>query len=136
VAADFLARPGPLGIQDELRENTFAMRRTLLRPIAALALLGTTSSASADRAQPEPDEVADEQTAPAQGDAETYRVRAGDTLSGIAGQLGVTLDELLQHNPELNPDRIREGQRLVIRDGRLARPFARSWRGTTWSSAS
>lgn len=42
-------------------------------------------------------------------------VEEGDTLSEIAVASGVTVAELVEWNPGLAPDRIRTGQRLVIR---------------------
>lgn len=43
----------------------------------------------------------------------TYIVRRGDTLSGIAGRLGVSVSHLVQTNRIPNPNRIYIGQRLV-----------------------
>lgn len=48
----------------------------------------------------------------------TYVVAPGDTLSHIAVRFELTLEALLAHNPGLNPDRIRAGQRLRIVNGR------------------
>jgi LysM repeat protein len=107
------------------------MQRTLLCLFGLLAPLAPVASTHADRAAPsweapaeqDPSEAAPalgdaEERSAAAGDAEGYRVQTGDTLSGIAERLDVSVDELLRHNPDLNPDRIREGQRLVVRDGR------------------
>lgn len=44
-----------------------------------------------------------------------HRVAARETLSGIAQRHGVSVNELVSWNPGLNPDRIREGQELVMR---------------------
>jgi LysM repeat protein len=46
--------------------------------------------------------------------APTYEVRAGDTLSGIASRLELSLDQLLQWNEGLSADNIRAGQTLVV----------------------
>lgn len=48
-----------------------------------------------------------------------YVVQPGDTLSAIALRLGTTVQELCEHNPDLDPDRIRVGQEL--RAGSAAR---------------
>lgn len=42
-----------------------------------------------------------------------YTIRCGDTLSGIACRLGVSVDHLVQVNHISNPNRIYVGQRLV-----------------------
>lgn len=46
----------------------------------------------------------------------SYVVQSGDTLGAIALRVGKTQAELLSLNPELEPDRIREGQLLKIAD--------------------
>ncbi len=51
----------------------------------------------------------------------TYTVVSGDTLSGIAARQGVTMQELQEWNPRLDPDRIRLGQRIRIRSLRPTR---------------
>lgn len=44
-----------------------------------------------------------------------YTVQPGDTLSGIAGMFGITLDQLLAANPQItNPNLIYPGQRICI----------------------
>ena len=43
-----------------------------------------------------------------------HRVARGETLSAIANHYGVGVDQILEANPDLDPDRIREGQKLVI----------------------
>lgn len=44
-----------------------------------------------------------------------YRVRSGDNLSAIAQDHGLTVDRLLELNPEIDPQAIRAGQRLRLR---------------------
>ncbi len=47
-------------------------------------------------------------------DASVYVVQAGDTLAGIANQLGVRVDDLITLNGIQNPDQIRVGQELRV----------------------
>lgn len=48
----------------------------------------------------------------------TYTVKAGDTLSKIASQNGLTLTQLLQANPQItDPNRIRVGDSVNLPDG-------------------
>ncbi len=46
-----------------------------------------------------------------------YEVRAGDTLSAIAGRFGVTVAALVSANGIANPDRIHVGQVIAIPEG-------------------
>ncbi len=51
-----------------------------------------------------------------------YQVQRGDTLGAIASRLGKSTSQLLELNPGLSPDRIREGQKLRLEDaGALGR---------------
>ncbi len=45
----------------------------------------------------------------------TYTVKTGDTPSGIAEKVGVPLDELMQLNPELDPQALAPGTELKLR---------------------
>ena len=53
-----------------------------------------------------------------------YRMRPGDTISGIARQMSVSIREVLEANNILNPRRVRAGRRLKI----PIRPNAKSKR--------
>ncbi len=55
-----------------------------------------------------------------------YRVRSGDTLSGIAKKNGTTVDTIAKANGIDNPNKIKAGQSLKIPDG-----FTPSTQGTT-----
>ena len=46
----------------------------------------------------------------------TYRVRKGDTLSGIAERYGVSTDWILSLNPQLDPMALAIGQRINLRE--------------------
>ena len=54
--------------------------------------------------------------APATGP--TYTVKFGDTLRAIAKKNGSTIADLLHLNPNIDPDRIREGQVLHVSESR------------------
>ena len=43
-----------------------------------------------------------------------YTVQAGDTLSGIAGEFGLTLEQLVEANRSVDPGRLQIGQQLAI----------------------
>jgi len=90
-----------------------AMSVRLASVIGGLALLLVSSGAGADE---------DHAAGPARGLAQTedglaYTVASGDTLSEIAVRFDVSVDDLLRWNPDLSPDRIREGQRIRIENG-------------------
>jgi LysM repeat protein len=44
----------------------------------------------------------------------TYTVKAGDTPSGIAEKAGISLETLLELNPDLDPQALSPGQKLVL----------------------
>jgi LysM repeat protein len=44
----------------------------------------------------------------------TYTVKSGDTPSGIAEKTGVSLQTLLELNPDLDPQTLAPGQRLRL----------------------
>ena len=46
----------------------------------------------------------------------TYTVKPGDTPSAIAEDTGIPLEELLQLNPDLDPQTLSPGQRLKLRE--------------------
>jgi LysM repeat protein len=45
---------------------------------------------------------------------EFYRIRAGDTLEGIATQFETTVDELLLLNPDIDPLALEPGDRIRV----------------------
>lgn len=59
-------------------------------------------------------------TRPAEADqaeeAAGYEVRAGDTPAAIAASLGISVEMLLDVNPDINPHALRIGQRLDVPD--------------------
>jgi LysM repeat protein len=46
----------------------------------------------------------------------TYTIKANDTLSGIADEHGMTVDRLLELNPEIDPQGLVAGQKIKLRE--------------------
>jgi hypothetical protein len=46
-----------------------------------------------------------------------WLVREGDTLVSISEQTGMETDELLELNPNIDPQVLRAGERLILREG-------------------
>ena len=44
----------------------------------------------------------------------SYTVKAGDTPSGIAEKAGISLDTLMELNPDLDPQTLAPGQRIKL----------------------
>jgi LysM repeat protein len=47
--------------------------------------------------------------------SKTYTIKAGDTPSGIASANGMTTDELLELNPDLDPNALTVGDEIKIK---------------------
>ena len=45
----------------------------------------------------------------------TYTIKAGDTPSGIAVKVGVPLDQILELNPDLDPQTLTPGTKIKLR---------------------
>jgi LysM repeat protein len=45
----------------------------------------------------------------------TYTIKAGDTPSGIAVKVDVPLDQILELNPDLDPQTLRPGTKIKLR---------------------
>jgi LysM repeat protein len=76
---------------------------------AKLAEPGQTAGRSATDAEGESGA-----TTQAQGGRKTYRIKAGDTLSGIAAEFDTTQERLQELNPDLDPLSLRPGQRIRV----------------------
>lgn len=55
----------------------------------------------------------DEQVTTADGEI-LYKIKSGDTLGKVAKEFGVTLDEIFNANPGIEPRRLRLGQQIII----------------------
>lgn len=69
---------------------------------------------------------------PSECSGQLYTVKAGDTLSRIAGEIGVSLQELIRANPQItNPNLIYIGQRICM--PMLMRPCTVIMRSTNYA---
>jgi LysM repeat protein len=50
------------------------------------------------------------------GGPSTYEVESGDTLDAIAEETGVSVEELLELNPDVDPEALSTGQELKLRE--------------------
>ena len=46
----------------------------------------------------------------------TYVVKSGDTLGAISVRVGIPVDKLLELNPKVDPQSLRAGQKLRLRE--------------------
>ena len=53
---------------------------------------------------------------PAQPTGSTYTVKVNDTLGGIAEETGVSVETLLELNPDLDPQALVSGQKIKLRE--------------------
>ena len=105
-------------------------RRSPARLLAPLALVacavalfavvnsGGSSDDAGDPTRPEATATASakptKKSDKAKAGAKTYTVKAGDTPSGIAEQVGVDVGALLDANPNADPNNLSPGQKLKL----------------------
>mmetsp|Transcript_15518 Transcript_15518/g.43431 ORF Transcript_15518/g.43431 Transcript_15518/m.43431 type:complete len:407 (-) Transcript_15518:101-1321(-) len=85
------------------------------RPIQQATLSSSTSACAGAFSQKPDDSSGAEQ--PSGGHQQiTYTIKEGDTLFGVAKELGVSVNSIQESNPELvrNPDQIPSGMRIVV----------------------
>ena len=96
----------------ELKRANAAVNPLKLQPGQVLALPGGAQAQGVP-----PVERKDVRTV---GDAGLYPVAKGDTLWNLARRFGVTLEELLAVNGDLDPSRLQVGQLVTVPGGQLA----------------
>ena len=88
----------------------------------ALALFAVVSSTSSDggdekgaKGTAEPAQVTPSPSAKKKRrHRKTYTIKAGDTPSGIAVKVGVPLDQILELNPDLDPQTLTPGTKIKL----------------------
>ncbi|MEA2177798.1 MAG: LysM domain [Solirubrobacteraceae bacterium] len=87
----------------------------LVSVAAVLLVVQNTLSDDGSTTAPAATSTATTRTTAAKG-PKTYRVRSGDTLGAIAEKVDVSVDRLVQLNPDVDPQSLRAGQRLRLRE--------------------
>jgi LysM repeat protein len=103
-------------------------RRSPARFLAPLALVAvcialymvvTSTQTSSDGSRSSPNGATDTRPTatpePRRRGPRRYRVKEGDTPSSIAEKTGVALEDILRLNPDLDPQTLRPGQRIRLR---------------------
>jgi peptidoglycan endopeptidase LytE len=83
---------------------------------AVLVIVQNTLSDEGSTPAPAATSTSTTSTTSATSRRKTYRVRSGDTLGGIAERMDVPVDQLLELNPDVDPQSLRAGQRLRLRE--------------------
>jgi len=113
------AEPSPTQAELNADAETPAADQQTATPAATPTSTATPTLPPSPTATPVPPTATVPPTAPpatpaASGEANTYRIQSGDTLSGIAQRFGVSLDALLAANRITANTTLRIGQTLII----------------------
>lgn len=95
-------------LTSELNVNRQQINKMKTRP-AQVKSVASNASESMSRTP----ESADRQLARAEA-GRTYTIQSGDTLGGLATRFGVSLQSILDANPDANPRRLAIGQEITI----------------------
>lgn len=105
----------------ENSSNQTARVIAVLALVAAFVLVIVTIASSGGDDDGGSDDAQAENGATREGeralDRGVWIVRSGDTLVSISEETGIETDELLELNPEIDPQAVKIGQRLILREG-------------------
>jgi LysM repeat protein len=104
----------------DYRPNQFVRAFAVLALVVALIAVGAVIATSGGGSDDGNDKAAQEKTEVTKRgrqavDRGVWVVRSGDTLGHIAEETGIDVDELTQLNPEIDPQVLREDQRIHLR---------------------
>jgi len=98
----------------ELRGSRELVRASATQAAAAKTAPEPEPTPAATPAAPTPEATAATPAAPAPAAGETYIVKAGDTLAGIAKDHGTSVTAIQKANPKINPQTLQIGQKIRI----------------------
>jgi LysM repeat protein len=90
-----------------------ALLMALIAVVVVVQASGTSSSSSSDPSA-SPRTIVTRPLRHVRATPKVYVVKAGDTLTVIADKTGVSLDEIQQLNPDVDPNALQTGQRLKL----------------------
>lgn len=76
---------------------------------------GTSGTKSGETASPTASSTSTKKKKSTKKKAKTYTVKSGDTPSGIAVKVDVPLDQILELNPDLDPQTLTPGTKIKLR---------------------
>jgi len=112
IAARFGVTAEALRAANNLSSDTLQVEQQLIIPLTPTPT--SEESPVAETATPEATPTPVPPTATATPAVRTYVVQPGDTLYLIAQRFGVSMDAIIQRNPNINPDNLQVGQELII----------------------
>lgn len=109
IARRFDVEQGDLKRWNEIHGDQIRVGQELVVAPDGSATDNSAVTAATKAGQPDPSKATPPAPVPP---GSRYTVAAGDTLSGIAERMDVSIERLLEWNPAVDPDRIRAGQTL------------------------
>ena len=103
----------------EKKSNQVARVAAVLALIGAFVLVVVTIAGSGDDDSGDAEATADGISREGERALERgiWIVREGDTFVSITEETGIETDQLLELNPQIDPQAVRVGQRLILREG-------------------
>lgn len=114
IAERFGVTVEALRAANNLNSDALQVDQQLLIPLTPTPETQSDETAVAATATPEATPTPVPPTATPTPAVRTYIVQQGDTLYLIAQRFGVTIDEIVRLNPNINPDSLQVGQELII----------------------
>ena len=110
--------PGPnLRLLAPVAVGVFAVALLVILATSG-ALFGGGAGQSAGSSSPSADREGErsERRRPRRERSSSYTIRAGDTLGSIADEKNLSVDKILELNPQLDPQALSAGQRIRLRE--------------------
>lgn len=104
-------------VKKDIRSNTMkaGMAMKKVEELAAKGVAAAPKPAPIRTSKADGPEPVEAETAPkTSGELQEYRIKSGDNFSRLASKFKVTVTEMLEANPDVDPGRLQIGQKIVI----------------------